>query len=313
MNWSVLMLKKLVPLSVAAVVFVGAPFHTSAKEMTATDILKQSSEAMTEVESYSTKTKMEQSMPLEGETVMISSESEADITLKPFAMHQVVTTKSPEEGEISLESYWTEEGFYQEDPEKGWIKMPEELTKGLEELQSMSSVEAQMTQAEELGKEMSVEETDDGFVLTYEGDGKTLMEASMKMFQESMSGEEGSGSMKGLMEQMTVNDVTYKVTVDKDSYYMKHLTMDLDMDMKIEDESMNMKQSMEMSINNFNQVDTITVPAKVIDSAKPLDGMEEGGKMPETATANPMLAMAGVALAVGAGGLLLYRRRSVSC
>ncbi|WLR57887.1 DUF6612 family protein [Guptibacillus hwajinpoensis] len=299
------MLKKLAPLSLAAVVFVGAPFHTSAKEMSATDILKQSNEAMTEIESYSTKTNMEQSIPLKGETMSISSESEADITLKPFAMHQVVTTESPEEGEVSLESYWTDEGFYQEDPEKGWIKMPEELTQGLKELQSMTMVEGQMSQAEELGEEMSVEETGEGFVLTYEGDGKTLMEASMKMFEESMSGED-SGSMKGLMEQMTINDFNYEVTIDKETYYMKQLTMDIDMDMEIEGESMNMTQSMEMSVDNYNGVDEITVPANVIDSAKPL----EGGQMPKTATANPMLALGGSSLAVIAGGLLVFRRKT---
>ncbi|MGB8000843.1 MAG: LPXTG cell wall anchor domain-containing protein [Anaerobacillus sp.] len=303
------MLKKLVPLSLAAVVFVGAPFHTSAKEMSATDILKQSKEAMTEVESYSTKTNMEQSIPLDGKTMSTSSESEADITLKPFAMHQVVTTKSAEEGEMSLESYWTEKGFYQEDPEKGWVKMPEELTQGLKKLQSSSMVEGQMAQAEKLGKEMSVEETDEGFVLTYEGDGKTLMEASMKMFEESMSGE-GSESMKGLMEQMTINDFNYEVTVDKETYYMKHLTMDIDMDIEVKGKSTNITQSMDMSMDHYNEVDQITVPANVIDSAKPLKG--EGGQLPKTATSNPMLALGGATLAVVAGGLLLYRRRAHS-
>ncbi|WP_377890413.1 DUF6612 family protein [Alkalihalobacillus sp. R86527] len=306
------MLKKLVPLSVAAIVYVGAPFHTSANEMSASDILAKSSDAMTEVKSYSTEMKTEQSSPIEGESMMTSSQAKADITLEPFAMHQTMTTSSPQQGEITLESYWTEEGFYQEDPEKGWVKMPEELTQDLEKLQGMSTAKGQMAQAKELAKEMKVEDTDDAYVLTYEGDGETLLESSMKMLTQNMSENEESPPMEGLMEQITINNVNYNVTIDKETYYVQHIMMDLDMEMTIEDKTMNMKQSMEMSLTNYNQVGTITIPQDVIDSAVPLEPTEEGGELPDTATPYPTLALSGLALIALGGSLLVFRRLRVT-
>ncbi|MCP3028922.1 DUF6612 family protein [Halobacillus sp. A5] len=302
-------MKKLFSLSAAAVLAVILPTQVLADD-SASEILQKSNEAMTELESYSSETSMEQTMMIAGETVTTNSVAEQDITLDPFAMYQVTTASTPEEDEMQLESYWTEDGFFQEDPEEGWIELPSE---GLDELRSLAMAEDQVEQAEELAENMNVEDQGDTYLLTYEGDGEALMEESQEMFSQGM-GEEDSAMMEDMLGEMTINEMSYEVTIDKENHYMTHLMMDIDMDMEMEGETTTSEQSIEMTLDNFNGVDEITVPQEVMDEAVPLeDEMDEesaeaGGELPDTATNLPMLILAGAA-AAGLGGLLLFRRR----
>ncbi|GGF23770.1 hypothetical protein GCM10010954_23280 [Halobacillus andaensis] len=306
------MIKKVVPLSLAALVVAWAPAQVLAED-SASDVLQKSNEAMAELESYSSETEMEQTMTIAGEPITINSHSQQDITLDPFAMHQVITTSSPEEGEVSLESYWTEDGFYQEDPEQGWIELPSEFTEGIDDLMNAAMAEDQVAQAEELAEDMSVEDQGDSYLLTYQGDGEALKDEFQKMFESGM-GEEESSMMEDMMGEMTINDLSYEMTIDKETHYMTNLMMDMDMDMEMEGESTNTVQTIDMTLDNFNGVDEITVPQEVIDEAALLEdemmeeGMsEEGGELPDTSTNSPMLILSGV-LMVGIGGLLLFRR-----
>lgn len=85
------------------------------------------------------------------------------------------------------------------------------------------------------------------------------------------------------------------------------------MDISAEGESMNMIQNTEMSISNFNGVEPITVPEDVLNNAVPLEGLgEEGGELPDTASNNPLFALAGMGLAALGAGLLLFRRRTIT-
>ncbi|MFC7322924.1 LPXTG cell wall anchor domain-containing protein [Halobacillus campisalis] len=313
------MFKKVVPFSLAFLFAATAPLQVSAEDTSPAEVLKKSNEAMLELDSYSSVTKMEQTMTVAGEEVMFMTEAEQDITLDPFAMHQTSTTSGMGQEDVTLESYWTEDGFFQEDPEQGWIKMPEELSESMDEMIGMAMAGDQVAQAEELAEDMSVEDKEDSYLLTFDGDGEDLMEASMGMMESNMSGEQGS-MMEEMMNQITINEVSYEMTIDKESHYMTHLMMDMDMEMEMEGESSTTSQSMDMTIDNFNGVDTITVPEDIVNGATPLeDNMmeeempeeemsEEGGELPDTATNQPMIILAGLSLA-GLGGFLVFRRR----
>ncbi|MBB6450844.1 LPXTG-motif cell wall-anchored protein [Geomicrobium halophilum] len=312
------MVKKAVPLSLAALLVSGtASMQVSAEELSASEILQQSNEAMLELESYASETTMEQTMPdplTDGESISITTHSEDEITLDPFAMHQVVTTSTPEEGEVTIESYWTEEGFFTEDPEEGWLKMPEDLSAGFDEMMEAAMASDHVAQAEALGEDMSVEDTGDEYVLTYEGDGEKLLQETEELLGSDMNGEDSSMFLEEFMDQVSFNDLSYEMTIDKDTYYMTGLVMDTDMDIDMDGESMNTTQSLEMSVYNFNGIEGISVPDHVVDEATPMEDMieeEEGGELPDTASTHPLFALAGAAMAVVAGGLFFFRKRVV--
>ncbi|WP_411053281.1 DUF6612 family protein, partial [Tritonibacter sp. SIMBA_163] len=93
---------------------------------------------------------------------------------------------------------------------------------------------------------MLVEDTGDAYQLSYEGDGEALMEAVMASF-ESMMGEEGSEmSMEGMMEEINFNDLSYEMTIEKDTFYLTEMSMHIDMDITAAGESLNMVQSTDM-------------------------------------------------------------------
>ena len=301
--------KTITPLCLITLVTVALPSQAFADEdVSAVDILEKSNQAMLELDSYSSETVMEMTMPgVEGEDLTIKTTSKEDVTLDPFAMHQVVTTAIPGEEETTLESYWTEDGFYQESEEGEWIKLPEELSDGLDELMQMAMAGDQVEQAEAFGEDMSVEETDDAYILTYDGDGEALEEAIQEWMSMSM-GDDDAMMMDELLGQITYNEMNYEMTIDKDTHYMTELTMYTDMDIEVDGESSNTTQSIDMTVHNFNGVDPIHVPEDVLENATPLE--EEGGALPDTSTNNPLLALMGGGLTL-AGVALYLRRRQV--
>lgn len=308
-------MKKFLPMSFAAMLVTGTAItNVSAEELDASDILTQSNEAMLGLESYESATTIEQTMqePLTDETITTTSQSEEQVILDPFTMHQTVTTSIPEGEDVTLETYWTDEGFYTEDPEGGWMVMPEEFHDDIQELMELTMAEDYLAHAEALGESMEVEEIDNTYVLTYEGDGEALLEEGLDM--EGM----GNGDFDEAMDFLSFNDLSFEMTIDQDTHYMTELTMDMEMDMDLEGETVRSNQSIDMSLFNFNGVDSIEVPEDVVNEAVPMDDMleddgmmedEEGGELPDTATNNGLFAMAGALTALTAGGLLLFRKR----
>lgn len=309
------MLKKAIPVSLVTLLAAAGATPALAADMSAAEVLQKSNEAMSSLDSYSSKTMMEITMPdiTTGESITVPIHTEEDVTFNPFAMHQTVTTSTPDGEEETLESYWTEEGFYQEDPMEGWVKLPSELSEGLDELMAMTTAGDQVAQAEALGEDMVVEDTGDAYQLSYEGDGEALMEAVLASFESMMGEEDASMSMEGIMEEINFNDISYEMTVEKETFYMTEMSMYIDMEIASEGESLNMVQSMDMSISNFNGVEPITVPEDVLNGAVPLEGIgEEGGELPDTASNDPLFAFAGMGLAALGAGMLLFRRRSLA-
>lgn len=310
---SVWMFKKLASLT-AVLLVVMLPLQVAAEEMSAEELLNKSNEAMMELDSYTVRSITEQKMPMQGTEQVISTESEADITLDPFAMHQMVTTSLPEsKKQLELESYWTEEGFYQQNPEGDWVKFEDNFPMSQSDIQEMMTAQSQVSQASKFAKEMNVEETEGSYVVSYEGDGEKLLKASQQLFQSSMDDKEMAKMMEEMMKQMTINNISYQITIDKETHYMTGMMMKLDMDMEMENVSTNMVQTFDMSIDNFNGVGTITIPGQVVDNAKSFEEtIPEGGELPDTSSNDPGLALAGASLAMIAGGIFVYRRQRAS-
>ncbi|ARI76208.1 DUF6612 family protein [Halobacillus mangrovi] len=304
------MLKKLFSLSVALVVLFVLPFQIAAAEMSAEEILKKSNEAMKGLDSYTLRTVTESPMPMmnEGNSKTMTSEAVSDVTLDPFAMH--MTTKMPGS---TVESYLTEQGYYAEMPGEGWVKLSDEMNKSI---QKMAMADGQLNQALTLAKDMSVQEEEEAYVLTFEGDGQKLLEMSMKMMQSNMnteSNKEMDSMMKQLLEDVEIKDVSYQMTIDKENHYLTSMMMDLEMTIKTGEEPATISQSTKMTLENFNGVDPIEIPQEVLDQAKPLEEtIKEGGEMPDTATSYPTSLMLGGVLILLGGGMLLYRRKTTA-
>lgn len=306
------MLKKL--LSVTMIVFVVflTTGHFSAEEFDASEILQKSNEAMNELESYSIEMEIEQTMRMGEESITMATHSRQDVTLDPFAIYQVTTTSTPQAGEVPLASYWTEDGFYQQNPDQSWTKLENGRMGGMNSLLDMSIAEAQVAQAQALGENMRVEEKENVYRLIFEGDGEELLAAGLSMM-ESELGENENVLVESILEGMTITDFNYHAEIDKETYYMTGLEMDLNMEMNMEGIQSEVSQHIQMTINNFNGVEVITVPAEVTETAAPVDPSveEEGGELADTAANDLTFALTGLILTMAGGGFQLIRRRQL--
>ncbi|WP_078392636.1 DUF6612 family protein [Shouchella patagoniensis] len=297
--------KKWTSATVAGFFVLSMSANALANEENAADILHQSNEAMLELDSFSSETMMELIMPdpMSGEEVTLSVNTKEDVTLDPFAMHQVSTMSTPE-GDIETTFYWTEDGMYEQGPDGEWF-----LYEGMssEEMMSLLQTSTSHEQAEMMGEDMSVSDEGDSYILTYEGTGEDLNEMINELLGEMM--EEDMQGADEMLEAFEISNLDYEMTIEKETHYMTEMSMHMTMMIDDGEESVEMDISMEQMVSNFNGVDPITVPDEVKENAEPIDA--GGGAMPDTASNNLLYAAGGLALAVSAFGLSLFHRRRV--
>ncbi|MED4128685.1 DUF6612 family protein [Shouchella miscanthi] len=297
-------MKKMTSITVASFFVLSVTGNALANEESAADIIQMSNEAMLELDSFSSETAMELTMPdpMSGEEVTLSVHTMEDVILNPFAMHQVSTIHTPD-GDLETTVYWTEEGMYEQGPDGEWY-----VYEGMSSDEMMELLQATSTreQAEMLGEDMDVSEEGDSYILTYDGSGEQLNEMIDDLLGELMMEEDMQGE-EALLDTFEISDLSYEMMIEKDTYYMTEMTMDMTMVIDDGEESMEMHISLDQTVTNFNGVDSITVPEDVMENAQPV----EGGALPDTASNHLLYAMGGLTLAAGGLGLSVLHRRRV--
>ncbi|SFJ27860.1 LPXTG-motif cell wall anchor domain-containing protein [Halobacillus dabanensis] len=306
------MLKKISMSIIAFVVLFFMPMQISAADMSPEEVLQKSNEAMMNLDSYSITQSTESeigSMGDDSQTQPLMTETKADVTLDPLAFYVQTNVANK-----TIEAYHTEEGYFSKTGDQGRMKLSGDSS---EQMMQMMA-EGQIKQAMPVADNMSVEEQDDAYVLTYEGDGEALLETSMNMLQQSLNGSDGEQGMQGMkgeiLENTTINEVSYQITIDKETHYFTSAVMNLDMEAAegAEGSGLSISTKTDVTIDNINGVGTIEVPQEVLDEAKPMEDTLGGGELPDTASSNPVYAMLGAILAFAAGCAWLYRRKTAA-
>lgn len=88
--------------------------------------------------------------------------------------------------------------------------------------------------------------------------------------------------MEEMLSMMTVNQLSYVVHVDKETFYQTKVLVNMDMEMDIEGEKVSSIQSVDSTLSNYDEVGEIAVPQDVIDNAQEitmedLEQMEQQG------------------------------------
>lgn len=280
-------------------------------DMTAEDVLNHSNEAMEDIQSFSSMTMLHQviSDEVSGE-VEIHSEIEQDVILDPFKLHQVVTTSLPDAEEETVTSYWTDEGYFMEDPEGGWMKIAD----GSEDMEGMAHHPSnQLGEFEAMSEDLTLSEEDNYYVVTYNGDGEELTYIMNQAMNDGMNGED-MDMMEDMLGDVEVHDFSYEVFIDMDTHYISSIHLEMDMEIEAEGETATIEQMMDMNFHNYDSVEDFDVPQEVVEGAQGIDEMleeaEEGDELPNTATNHPMFALGGLMLAMLTGGVLFFRRRT---
>ncbi|TYS61365.1 hypothetical protein FZC74_03550 [Sutcliffiella horikoshii] len=251
---------------------VDASEETEEQEaLTAEEVLQKSTEAMADLSSYSMEMISDQEITMAGEdTIKMVTTTTTDMSLNPMAMYQVTSIEDADgmmEG-MENESYFSENGFFLYDSMAGqWFKMPEEFTAQLNAMSEMQTNPAQQLEMlKDYTDEITMTEEEGHYVLNFEGSGEQFNE--MAGMIGGMMGDDMGEMMQEMLSMMTVNQLSYLVHIDKESFYQTKVLLNMDMEMDVDGETISSVQVMDSTLSNFDEVGEITVPQEVIDSAQ---------------------------------------------
>ena len=92
----------------------------------------------------------------------------------------------------------------------------------------------------------------------------------MSFLLEQMSGALGEQSeeITTALEGTTVEGAKYVLTIDKETFDLTNMVMDLVMTMEIEGMATKIDQSSTVDYYDFNSIESIVIPQEVIDTAQ---------------------------------------------
>ncbi|MBP1971443.1 hypothetical protein J2Z83_003582 [Virgibacillus natechei] len=248
-------------------------------ELTARDVYSKALESSEEMESAEVTMNMKQQIESEADSTALDMESNFDMqmTMDPLAVYQKGSTKMMIDGEagmpeMEIEMYMIDDGIYLYSDQLGnWVKMD---NASMDAVNAMAGEQPdpseQLKMLEEYMDDLSFEQSDNEFILKLNADGEKFNDLVQDMMEDSLPPEmmDAMGEEdQEIMENLTMNSVSYEIFIDKESFDMNAFNMDMDMTMEAEGEALHIVQNMESDYSNINNVDLIEVPEDVKDSA----------------------------------------------
>lgn len=256
-------------------------WNQATKTVTLTNELDQETKeflskvAQVKMDSYSMNMKMKQSMEFFGETMNADMSINMDMVLDPLGLYQEMkmTMEGTDEGDLTSKVYMTKDGYYEYNSiTSQWVKYDDEMIK---ELQNLSEYQMDPnTQLELMAryyKNVKLIEKEDTYELHMSISGEGFQELLEEVLNLTDLGLE-EDLFSGL--EMSIDKMNMIMVLDKETLYYKSGSMDSDITMVIEGETMKIAQTAEFSYSNINQLEKITIPAEVINTAIPYEEAE---------------------------------------
>lgn len=237
-----------------------------ASSMSAEELLNKAQEATKELKSYNMVANIDQSMTLNGEENASKTSMNTDIVLDP-AISGYQEIKADAAGtSTDIKQYITADAIYME-VEGQWRKLPEEQrSQMMSTLESGSNLEASFDQFKSVASDMKVTEEGDDYVLT-----ASLSGDKIKSMASDMLGGSDEQSAAAL-DQMNIEEMNLTYALNKETFYPTKSLIDMTMSAESGEGdqamSMSMHMIMDSTISKHNEIEAITVPQDVVDSAQ---------------------------------------------
>lgn len=239
-----------------------------ASELTLEEVMNKSTEASEGLKSFSVKMDLTQDMTDQAElNVQTNSVIDMNIVTEPMAFYQKMTMSMGEESEsFETESYFSDAGmFFYEPSNSQWMKFPQEMTDTFLQMSGkQSNPGEELKKLQPFMEDFTFEQDTNNYILKLKASGDKfndfIKETAVQQLPPEMAAED-------VLSNMKINAVAYEILIDKKTFYPVALNMDMDFEMTIEGQTIGMKQKMNGQYSNYNNIEAITVPQEVIDSA----------------------------------------------
>lgn len=249
-------------------------------ELTLEQVYEKTIERQQELKSAKATMKIDQTIGVDSEEgafeMTSTSDFNMDMIIDPIQLYLEGTTamkdsESGEEMEAPMKMYMTQsDGFYiYEETAGSWLKLPQgEYDELMNQAGIQNDPSEQLRQLEQFVKDFTFEQNDDEYILTLDTDGEKFKEFALEQAKASMGGEE---QLLGSMDGLNIEDAQYVFIIDKETFDMSNMKMDMVMTMEEETGKMTINQSATVDYSDFNKIDAITIPQEVIDNVQVIE------------------------------------------
>ena len=253
---------------------------TETSDLTLEEVFEKTLERQQELKSTKADMNISQNMDMmmgdDSFTLSTVSDMTMETVVKPMQLYAEGTTAmvDPESGEemkMPLKMYMTEaDGFYlYEETMGGWFKMAGE---SYEDILSQAGMQndptEQLKQLQQFVSDFTFEQSDDEFILMLNAQGDKFMSFLLEQIGGSLG--EGADDIKKAFEGTNVEDAQYVLTIDKETFDLTTMVMDLAMTMEMDGMTTKIDQTSTVNYYDFNSVENIVIPQEVIDTAQEL-------------------------------------------
>ncbi len=184
-----------------------------------------------------------------------------------MSIHDAVTRQQMD---MPMQMYRTEkDGFYMYQEEIGWYTLPEEQSKSIiKQAGIQNDPNSQLTALADFLEDFTFEQTADEYILTLEAEGEKFL--SFIMEQTSTALEQANPEAEAVLENTTIENADYILTIDKENFNLKSVDMDLIVSMNMSGMALHIDQISDITYSNYNEVENIVIPPEVIREAQSL-------------------------------------------
>ncbi len=251
---------------------------TKESELTLQEVFEKSNSVMSEVSSFRSIMKMNQVMTMPGSAeeagnLEMQSNIDSAIIMEPMTLHQNMTMSmvAGEESvpmqDMNMESYLTDEGFFmKESVQNKWVKMPKELSDQiLQTSNAQTNPSQQLESLEPFKDDFEFQQDENYYILKLNASGEKFNELIQNTIKETMPDmlQQADG-----LENIGFDQVEYELFIDKETFYTMKLNSTMKMTLESPEGNIETNTKLESKFKDYNQVEAITVPQEVVDTAE---------------------------------------------
>ncbi|WP_155591330.1 S-layer homology domain-containing protein [Lysinibacillus cavernae] len=232
------------------------------KSMKATMTMTQSVEVNDGQETMTMDSKGKMSMEIVTEPMQFFADGTMSIT----------DSTNGEAMNLPIKMYMTaKDGMYMYEAEqKAWIKFPKQLFEDVLSQTGMQPDAAeQLEMLQAFAEDFTITETASRYELSLKGAGDKFTELMKQQLGVMDLGMDAN--LEAQLGNISFDSLTYKLLINKKTFDVEEMAMDMTLKMQVEGNSIKTKQQTTIKYHDFNAVTTITIPKDVLENAKEMD------------------------------------------
>lgn len=244
---------------------------SSSGELKASDIYAKAMEETAKLDSYSINMFMEQKFEQGDNKFVVEYDVDMDAIVKPELAFKQTMIVDMMGDKVDMVMYVTKDGFFMKDPESGeWVALPLDMIDGdLDFSEEQYDPTVQLEKMKPFMDDFTMTDAGDHFEVKLVAEEGKFNEFIKNEVMGSMAGAMGGEDALGEIESLKISNVVYTFNIDKKTFLMKNMGIDMDLEIKEGGKVVRMQQKVKGTYSKFNEVPEIVVPQEALN-AKPV-------------------------------------------